>query len=271
MKTTDFTRISKNYSDKSIIQQSASDVLIGLLNIKPMDSLLDIGCGTGKITQKLSFITNGKIVGIDPSIGMIEKAKEENTGSRIKFEISAAENLNFSEEFDIIFSNSAMQWFKNITIALTNFNRALKKDGKLGIQAPAKINYCSNFIEGIERVCHDERTKKIFSKFHSPWLFYDTEEEYKVKLEQCGFLPEICRIEKIETKHKPDEAYKIFSSGAAAGYLNQEFYDVEINENYLNDFNAIIQSEFENQVDELGFVSLIFYRIYMIAKKIRVV
>ena len=170
---------------------------------------------------------------------MIEKAREENPDSRIQFNISTAEEITFNEQFDIIFCNSVMQWFKDIEIAFARFHKALKPGGKLGIQAPAKKNYCPNFRKGI---------KSIFSRFRNPWFFYETEDEYQEKLKQHGFNPVICRIDKIETKHKSDEVFDIFNSGAAADYLNQDFYDIKIDDNYINDFRDIINKN----MDELN-------------------
>ena len=55
---TDFSKISKNYKKKGVIQKSASDFLLGLLDIKEIDDVLDLGCGPGHLTKLIRKISN---------------------------------------------------------------------------------------------------------------------------------------------------------------------------------------------------------------------
>ncbi len=55
----------------------------------------------------------------------------------------------------------------------------------------------------------------------------------------------------------------IFSSGAIAGYLNQEFYTVELTEDYINAFKEIVMQAFYEQTAD-G-VELKFNRLFLIA------
>lgn len=265
---TNFTIIADKYTTTSIIQQSASEKLIDLLGIKNQDCILDVGCGTGKITQKLAQISANEVIGIDPSDGMIKKAKQENKNPNIQFIHSGAESLNYSEHFDIIFCNSVMQWFKDLDLVLGNFNKALKSGGKVGIQAPATSNYSPNFIKAIRKVSKDSKTSETFSNFKNPWLFFESEQEYKVAFERNGFETEICKLETIQSLYKLEDVLKIFSSGAAAGYLNKDYYDVEINEKYIKNFNSIVKEEFKVQADIDGYVNLVFNRVYIVARKL---
>ena len=45
--------------------------------------------------------------------------------------------------------------------------------------------------------------------------------------------------------HTHEEVFKIFSSGAIAGYLNQDYYDVELTEDYISAFKEIVKKAFE--------------------------
>ena len=74
MKTTDFTDISSRYERDSLIQKSAADKLVCLLDIRRDDDVLDLGCGTGSLTRKIRAVTDGRVVGVDPSAGMIREA-----------------------------------------------------------------------------------------------------------------------------------------------------------------------------------------------------
>lgn len=100
----------------SKIQKPA--ILIGLIAIRNNDDILDLGCGTGHLTRKLRELTNGRIVGVDPAEGMIKEAIEKNKDLDITFEIKSAEEIEYKACFDVIFCNSAFQWFRDPQKAL---------------------------------------------------------------------------------------------------------------------------------------------------------
>lgn len=156
------------------------------MKIRDNDDVLDLGCGSGHLTIKIRSLTNGRVVGIDPSEGMIKEAVEKSKGLDIVYEIKSAEDMDYKESFDVIFCNSAFQWFKDPEKAIKNCYRALRKDGRIGIQAPAKKIYCPNFLEAIKVVKRDNRTKEVFAHFKEPWFFLETAEEYKSLFEKYG-------------------------------------------------------------------------------------
>lgn len=82
MKKIDFTTISNNYEHDSVIQKSAGDKIIDLVSINQEDDVLDLGCGTAYLTRKIRALTGGKVVGVDPSEGMINEniSNKENNG-----------------------------------------------------------------------------------------------------------------------------------------------------------------------------------------------
>lgn len=263
----DFSEISKQYESNSVVQKSASQTLFELLDIQAKDDVLDLGCGTGHITKEIKGKTGGKVVGVDPSEGMIEKAQEQFSNLGITFRVCSAEQLDYKNEFDIIFCNSAFQWFVNPIKAVKACYSSLKMNGKMAIQAPAKDNYCPNFLTAIKEVRLNKATKDIFSGFNSPWFFRDTAEEYTALFSRAGFRVQTSNIVEVNTYHSVEETYKIFESGAAAGYLNQAYYSTQLTQEYKDSFRSIVRNSFNNQADETKKVRLTFYRIYLLAKK----
>jgi len=229
----DFSKIAVRYEGNSLVQKSAAEVLLRPLEIAENEDVLDLGCGVGNLTMKMRGITKGKVVGIDPSGGMISEARKRCKNCDISFEIKSAEDMNYENCFDVIFCNSVFQWFRNPEKAIGNCYKALRKGGRIGIQSPARRVYSPNFIEAIEKVKEDEGTKDIFVHFKSPWFFRETAEGYKELFESVGFTVGFSKIETMKTKYTAEEVFNIFSSGAAAGYMNQNFYDVEIDEDSL--------------------------------------
>jgi hypothetical protein len=119
----------------------------------------------------------------------------------------------------------------------------------------------------MEEVSRDPRTRATFASFNSPWFFLETAEEYASLFESAGFKVGFSKIEVVKTTHTPEEVLKIFDSGAAAGYLNQEFYGVPIGSAYVEAVRQIISGVFRSQANETGLVDLTFNRIYLVATK----
>ncbi len=263
----DFSKISNEYEKRATIQKEASKKLLELLSIKKTDDVLDLGCGPGHITKEIRAITSGDVFGVDPSEGMIKKAREKNRDLDIVFEIKSAEELDYIERFDVIFSNSAFQWFKDPKKAMRNCYRALRKGGKIGIQAPAKKMYSPNFIEVINEIKKNKKTKDIFSHFRNPWFFLETERDYKLFFEECGFQVNFVKILRYVQTYPFQKVYDVFAQGAMAGYLNQDYYDIPLNEDYITSFKEIVKRAFEKQANNSGMVKLVFNRVFIIGIK----
>jgi len=68
----------EEYHNNSHIQENAAAELLKHINIKQTDKILDIGCGNGKITAKISSsLTTGSTIGIDLSREMINFDKNK--------------------------------------------------------------------------------------------------------------------------------------------------------------------------------------------------
>lgn len=91
-------------------------------------SILDLGCGTGTLTAQL-YNLGGKVIGVDSSSNMIDKAKKEY--SNIKFMVCDALDLPFDSEWDVVFSNAVFHWISDHNTLLQNIHKALKSQGLL--------------------------------------------------------------------------------------------------------------------------------------------
>ncbi len=84
MSKVNFSEIAKDYEKIASMQKSASEIMLNLLKIKENDDVLDLGCGTGHLTRKIRNLTEGRVVGIDPSEGMMREAIEKSRGLGIQ-------------------------------------------------------------------------------------------------------------------------------------------------------------------------------------------
>lgn len=90
---------------------------------------LDIGCGTGEFTQKLSTKVKA-VCGIDLSPVMIEEAIKRHSGRNIEYMVQDFDELNEEVKYDYIISIATFHHL-NLEIALPKVERLLKRNGKL--------------------------------------------------------------------------------------------------------------------------------------------
>lgn len=151
-------------------------------------SILDLGCGTGDLTYELSK-KSSHVIGIDNSYDMIEKARSRHP--EIKFQIKDACNLEWVNQFDIIFSNAVFHWILDQTSLLREIYQALKNEGRLICEFGAKGNI-SSFQKAFETAL-GKRGYTFNMNFYLPSV-----EEYKELLEGAGF-----RVETIFDYERP--------------------------------------------------------------------
>lgn len=261
-----FTTIAPQYQRTATLQKLASERLFDMLKISRADDILDLGCGTGHITQAIRSKTDGCVVGIDPSEGMIAEAIHRY-GKKIGFRVGTAESLDLPSRFDAIFCNSAFQWFHDPSCAVSNCHSALRPKGRIAVQAPARANYCPNFVLAVDSLKQDRRTKDVFARFRSPWYFLETAESYAELFSRADFSVISSDIESVTQRCPPAKAFEMFESGAAAGYLNPGCYDVALPSTYIPVARELIARSLQSQAGSDGQVDLTFFRIYLLAHK----
>src|SRR5690349_18979566 len=103
------------YSTKHNFVFKYGEDLINWLQPKEDEHILDVGCGTGELTNELSK-SGATITGIDASEQMIYKAKQHFPN--IQFFVKDATNFLFDESFDAAFSNATLHWINDQLKAL---------------------------------------------------------------------------------------------------------------------------------------------------------
>jgi ubiquinone/menaquinone biosynthesis C-methylase UbiE len=242
-----FTKISDYYRHNAELQKSAGERLFGLAAIGKRDDVLDPGCGPGHLTSAIRQLTEGCVMGIDPSRGMIDMAQTSYPDESIAFRIADAESLVMTEVFDVIFCNSTFQWFREPETAVSNCYRALRSGGRMVVQAPAKTNYCPNFIHAAESLLHDESTRDTFLHFRSPRMFFDTADEYAAVFERAGFSLTSSEISGVLMRCPPGKVLEMFETGAAAAYLNQECSETLFPVDSVENARRVIARDFDFQ------------------------
>ena len=173
------------YKQASKHQKEWGTKLISELTLKGDEHILDLGCGDGVLTEQLSeLVPEGKAIGIDASIGMIQSAQKLESAN-LSFICLNINDIKFVNCFDVIFSNAALHWVENHQKILENSMIALKPNGVILWNFAADGN-CSNFFDAIKTVMNMPLYKNFFTEFTWPW-YMPTKEEYTNLVDNAGF------------------------------------------------------------------------------------
>jgi trans-aconitate 2-methyltransferase len=182
---------AEDYTKNSSAQLQWAQELISKLALQGCESVLDIGCGDGKISAQLAITAkNGNVLGIDQSEDMIRYASEQFPSERyrnLSFLCMDATEIHLSEQFDVVFSNAALHWVKNHVAVLRGVRACLKSGGKILFQMGGRGNAAEVF-DAIEKVLHHPRWRCYYEDFMPPYHFYGPE-EYEAWLLENGFRP----------------------------------------------------------------------------------
>ncbi|KJR96236.1 MAG: methyltransferase type 11 [Peptococcaceae bacterium BRH_c4a] len=118
---------SELYDDKiSFVSRLGLDV-VRLLDPRPGERILDLGCGTGDLANEI--VMEGAVpLGIDAAPSMIEKARVKYPD--IAFEVGDGLTFRTAEQFDAVFSNAALHWMKPASSVVETIWLALRPGGR---------------------------------------------------------------------------------------------------------------------------------------------
>lgn len=175
----------KKYKLASKHQKEWGHDLISELSFKGNETVLDLGCGDGVLTEQLSLLVPyGKVLGIDASKNMIDTAKKINR-SNLEFANININELDYKNEFDLIFSNATLHWIKDHKELLKNSYKALKIHGKI-LWDFGGLGNCSNFLDVICQKISEDKYVQYFKNFDFPW-FMPSKFQYEELISDIGY------------------------------------------------------------------------------------
>lgn len=178
--------MSQNFWNSALYEGSHAFVwkygesLVELLAPKAGEHILDLGCGTGQLTEKIAE-SGAFVQGIDSSLSMITKANSNYP--QLNFAVADARDFQVDEPLDAVFSNAVLHWIKEPDAVINCVAKSLKVGGRFVAEFGGKGN-----VQAIVRALYSVLSEIGCEEPEAlnPW-YYPSVGEYAGRLEKQGF------------------------------------------------------------------------------------
>ena len=178
------------YAEISGLQQWVAEESLSSLTLADGESVLDMGCGDGRITAALAGRTSGAVLGVDRSPLMVSHASQHHQLPNLDFQVGEASTFRSPGPFDRLVSFNALHWLPEDQFlpALQNLAELLEPRGRAHLRL-----VCSGETRSLEDVAEDisqssawsDRFPNFRSRFYHPYP-----QAFRDQVGEAGFTVE---------------------------------------------------------------------------------
>ncbi len=158
------------------------------LELRGNETVLDAGCGTGMISKiLLERLPEGRLIGVDASAAMLEKASEA-MGADPRVELRQADlvSLELDEQVDAVFSTATFHWILAHEELFRHLLGVLRPGGRLEAQCGGQDNI-AEVARALDALAGDERFSPYLRPEQRAWN-YASVGDTESRLERAGFV-----------------------------------------------------------------------------------
>jgi trans-aconitate 2-methyltransferase len=197
------------YHRVSAPQFSWGKKVVERLSVRGDETVLDAGCGTGKLTRELLLLLpRGRVVALDLSRNMLSAARENlvpEFAGRVEFVAADLQHLPFQDVFQGIFSTAAFHWVPDHIRLYRSLYGALLPGGWLVAQCGGAGNL-NRLFQRLAHLTQSSPFAQYLRDFKSPWAFLDPATS-KAWLHDAGFVDIETSLEPAPTRFENAERY----------------------------------------------------------------
>jgi trans-aconitate 2-methyltransferase len=183
--------------------------VLSRLSLEGDEAVLDVGCGTGRLTRELARrVPRGSVTATDRSWSMLEKAGATLRPLGITTVLADATALPFSETFDVIFSTATFHWVLDHDALFSSLVRALRPGGRLHAQCGGGPNL-ARLLRRADALMREEPFASHFRTWREPWVFEDPDES-AARLRRAGFTGVATGLESAPASFESAAAFQTF-------------------------------------------------------------
>lgn len=218
------------YHEISSPQQQWGRRVLERLPLAGNEVVLDIGCGTGRLTEELARrVPEGRVVGLDRSESMLTTAATwlRQHAPRATLVLADGAALPFRRAFDAVFSGATFHWIHDHGALFRSIVTALKPGGRLAAQCGGAGNL-SLFYARTERLMRDPRFARYFEEWEEPTYFADVETTRR-RMAAAGFVDVDVSLEPAPTTFDGPEQFQEFIANVCVRHQGARLPNVERN------------------------------------------
>ncbi len=167
------------------------------LKLRGDESIVDLGCGSGENTVELArLVPRGRAIGIDSSAAMIDASNkvlegvEPEVRARLSFSIGDIAEFSANREYQVVFSNAALQWVPGHREIFKRIFDALTPGGRVVVQMPKNDQETAQVA--ILALAGEPPWKEMLAKVTVPSRAVPGPERYNKLLVELGFTDVDC-------------------------------------------------------------------------------
>ena len=121
--------------------------LVARVAIDSPQRIVDLGCGPGNSTQVLTERwPEANTIGLDSSNEMIAAARHDYPSQTWLCDDIVKWAVTDSQEFDVVFSNAALQWVPDHATTFPQLVKKVKRGGAFAMQVPGNMNASAHHL-----------------------------------------------------------------------------------------------------------------------------
>jgi trans-aconitate 2-methyltransferase len=208
---------ASTYDRVAVPHQAWGADVVGRLSFRGDETVLDAGCGTGRVTATLvPLVPHGHVIGVDGSPAMVEQARRVLPAG-VELQVQDLTELVVATPVDAIVSTATFHWIADHERLFARLAAALRPGGRLEAQCGGAGNIAS-VQAAIARLRAREPWRAAFAGWEDDWSFA-TPEDTTRRLEGAGFVDVRCWLEPRPVRL--DDPYAFLRSVVLGSYLER--------------------------------------------------
>jgi trans-aconitate 2-methyltransferase len=180
----------QSYDRISGPMQTLGLAVLDRLTFNGDETVLDAGCGSGRITETLiQRLPRGRVIAVDMSESMVAAARER-LGPDADIRCADLLELELDEPLDAILSTATFHWIADHDLLFRRLHAALRPGGRLSAQCGGEGNITQ--LRGrAGAVLAREPYATHFQDWQAPWNYANTVDT-EARLRAAGFASAEC-------------------------------------------------------------------------------
>jgi trans-aconitate 2-methyltransferase len=176
---------AEEYDAQSAPHEEWAAQITARLKLNGDETILDAGCGTGRLTKELvELVPNGRVIGVDASTQMLEKARDW-LGDDVELHNQDLTSLDLGDQVDVVYSSAVFHWIEDHEALFRSLHSVMKPGAVLEAQCGGDDNI-AEVHRAVEAIGGDERFAPYLRGDRRPWN-YASVGDTELRMRQAGF------------------------------------------------------------------------------------